>query len=413
MQLPHQDAVFKLDGAPNYDVNNPLGSLLVAIARCDFAAGRESYLFDSVHYLVPFSKLELYEGSDGSGVIDPRHQDNKEDFQKQNLRGYTSTDTFIARGWAIAGGKPVPFLRFEYNGEADSVLARKGQFRLGNTVRLWLKIGSVSAGEPLTVPRNDRTGRYEIEIWGYAGADLASVLMPDGRAAVRDGFIIARPDLIRGSATDFAREALSGKAVASVAPDATMHPLRPLHIQLAWSDSRGSLWDSQDGRNYDYEFSMVVRGLDNYLEVGTSHNPHGGTGRLEYRNLLSNYFGHRGSNELGRNLQPWNFDAHGSKDHNGRFEPFMAVDYMDLHVLGGDSGIGLHRHRDNSEIFFVSRGRGLMVVGDWCKMPQRDRAFEVRTLREGHFAALRGGQLHALMNATDEPMQLLMFGGYD
>jgi len=91
----------------------------------------------------------------------------------------------------------------------------------------------------------------------------------------------------------------------------------------------------------------------------------------------------------------------------------MAVDYMDLHLLHGDSGIGLHRHRDNSEVFYVSRGRGLMVIGDWCKMPQRDRAFELRTLREGHFAMLKGGQLHALLNVTDEPMQLLMFGGYD
>jgi hypothetical protein len=55
-----------------------------------------------------------------------------------------------------------------------------------------------------------------------------------------------------------------------------------------------------------------------------------------------------------------------------------------------------------------------MVVGDWCKMPQRESCFEVRALRSGHFAVLKGGgNLHGSMNATDEDIALLMFGGYD
>jgi hypothetical protein len=59
------------------------------------------------------------------------------------------------------------------------------------------------------------------------------------------------------------------------------------------------------------------------------------------------------------------------------------------------------------------QGRGFMVVGDWCKMPQCERSFEIRTLLPGHFAMLKGGNLHGLMNATDEDMHLFMFGGYD
>jgi hypothetical protein len=54
-----------------------------------------------------------------------------------------------------------------------------------------------------------------------------------------------------------------------------------------------------------------------------------------------------------------------------------------------------------------------MVVGDWCKMPERDRCLEVRTLESGHLAMLKGGNLHALMNPTDEPLSLFMCGGYD
>jgi Mannose-6-phosphate isomerase len=91
----------------------------------------------------------------------------------------------------------------------------------------------------------------------------------------------------------------------------------------------------------------------------------------------------------------------------------MAVDYMDLHILKPECGIGLHRHRDNQEVFLMLEGRAYMVIGDWCKMPQRERSFEVRSLRAGHFAMLKGGNLHGLMNATDEDIQLFMFGGYD
>ena len=53
------------------------------------------------------------------------------------------------------------------------------------------------------------------------------------------------------------------------------------------------------------------------------------------------------------------------------------------------------------------------VESTGCKMPQRERLFEVRTLRAGHFAMLKGGNLHGLMNATDEDIHLFMFGGYD
>jgi mannose-6-phosphate isomerase-like protein (cupin superfamily) len=198
-----------------------------------------------------------------------------------------------------------------------------------------------------------------------------------------------------------------------VAPDSTMHPILPLLIEVAWSDMDERVWDSKGGSNYHYEFNMMLRGWDNFLGTGISPNPHGGIGFLEYRNLVSNYGRYAGSGELQRQLQPWNFNAFGSKNHNNATEPFMAVDYMDLHILKPEGGIGLHRHRDNQEVFLMLEGRAYMVIGDWCKMPQRERSFEVRTLRAGHFAMLKGGNLHGLMNATDEDIQLFMFGGYD
>jgi mannose-6-phosphate isomerase-like protein (cupin superfamily) len=190
----------------------------------------------------------------------------------------------------------------------------------------------------------------------------------------------------------------------------------PLHVELAWANFEQSIWDSQNGANYHYEFNMIQRGWDQYLQVGISPTPHGGFGFLEFRNLLSNYFGFRGSGELSRQLEWWNLDAFGRKVLEGqgqRQEDFLAVEYMDLHILKPDCGIGLHRHRDNQEVFLMMAGRGYMVIGDWCKLPARERCFEVRTLKSGSLALLKGGNLHGLMNATDEDISLFMFGGYD
>ncbi len=238
---------------------------------------------------------------------------------------------------------------------------------------------------------------------------------PKAKSAFDRGEIITRTDLINGSPTDFNRDVVSALDMRKISPNNAMHPILPLHLELAWADITEQFWDSQDGNNYHYEFNMIVRGWDNYLEVGISPNPHGGIGFLEYRNLLSNYFKFANSGELGRQLESWNLDAFSNKvlDGAGRSEPFFAVDYMDLHIMRPECGIGLHRHRDNQEIFFMIDGRGLMVIGDWAKFPNRERCFEIRTLRSGYFAMLKGGNLHGLMNVTDENASLFMFGGYD
>ena len=101
----------------------------------------------------------------------------------------------------------------------------------------------------------------------------------------------------------------------------------------------------------------------------------------------------RARGELSRELEPWNFDAHGNKGHqSGDRENFMTVDYMDLHVLEPACGIGLHRHRDNQEIFFMLEGEGIMVIGDWADSGRRTRSFEVRRLRAGPLRDAQGWQ---------------------
>ena len=64
------------------------------------AAERHFYLTDHLQYLVPFSHLDMAgpQGSDAD-VLDPARQDSKTDFQKQNVRDFVITDTYLLRGW--------------------------------------------------------------------------------------------------------------------------------------------------------------------------------------------------------------------------------------------------------------------------------------------------------------------------
>jgi mannose-6-phosphate isomerase-like protein (cupin superfamily) len=86
---------------------------------------------------------------------------------------------------------------------------------------------------------------------------------------------------------------------------------------------------------------------------------------------------------------------------------------MDLHLVEPSAIIGVHRHRDNPEAFLLMDGKALMVMADWEQRPDRERAFEIRTMKPGDLSLVKGGQMHALINNLDEKTLLFMFGGYD
>lgn len=419
MEIVSTDTVLKVPPGttPNYDQNNPLLKLLKLMENVQLAAEREYYLMEHANYLFPFDSLKLYgPAQPDSDQLDPRYQDNKTNFQKQNVQDFFTSDTFLVRGYARVDNWTGPFLRISYRGGPDSQLSKATGHDLGSSIKLWLKVGNASLGgnEFLKVPYNPISHRYEIEIWGYPYNNLRTRLDSKGQRSFDCGELIARTDLVQGSISDFERGNIpNDSSMFNAYPEHTMHPILPLPIELAWADSSEQFWDSHYGNNYRYVFSMIIRGWDNYLKVGMSKNPHGGVGFLEYRNLLSNYPPFDHSNELDRTLEYWNFDAYGNKSHDSAQEKFMAIDYIDMHILKANCGIGLHRHRDNQEIFMMLDGQGFMAVGDWCKIPDRERCIEIRTLQAGHFSILKSGNLHALMNPSDEDMTLLMFGGYD
>jgi hypothetical protein len=396
---------------PEYDRANPLLKVFSLIEGLRFAAGREFYSPDQIHYLFPFQSLELY-GPSHLGSLDPRQQDQKEDFQKQNVKSVTYGAERLSRGWVVGDSWSTPFLRMTYRGGPDTRLSELAEHRLGDHIKVWVKVGNFAMTQPIVVPYHPETHRYTVELWGDPKVDLRGVLDSGGLEALDRGELVVRPDLIHGHPVDFVRERLEGVSVRDVSPDCTMHPVRPLTVELAWSDLNERVWDTVDGVNHRYRFGMALRGWDNFLKVGRSQHPHGGPGSLEYRDLFTNYFGGLSLEELSHDVHSWQFDARGHKGGSGR-ESFFAVNYMNLNLVRPGGGIGLHRHRDSSEAFFAARGRGLMVTGDWCKYPDRDRALEVRQLREGHMTLIHGGQLHGLLNPTDEDLTLFTIGAYD
>lgn len=421
--------------SPNYVKNNPLWRVVESVESVELACGFERYLSDSLQHLFAIRSLALYgPAGDQWQVLDPRGQDNKNDFQKQNIRELILNGVSVVRGYARAGSWAGSFMRIAFQPPPDSPLAAGQGVTLEPSLRLWLKVGSQQSQSLLVVPYHQTSHRYEIELWGYTGPDLRADLDLKGRAAFDRGELLARPDLVKGTVQDFEgpefdalRDALKGQGrpieLVDHVPDHSMHPLIPLRLELAWSDPSGQRWDNRGGQNYRLMFGMLLRGWRSYLAGGVSSNPHGGVGTLEFRNLFSNYFAHESKRkqlfggdvlpELGRDVDTFNFNAVGNKPGQPTREAFLAVDYMDLHILRPGCGIGIHRHRDNQEVFMLLTGRARMVTGDWADWPDRDRAFEVRSMLPGDLALIKGGQLHSLINSLDENITLFMFGGYD
>src|SRR5437879_223039 len=158
----------------DYKVNNPLARLMSLLQQIDFSAERESYLANLAQYLIPYDYLELYGPADGQWAeTDPRKEDNKEDFQKQNVRDFRCTDTWVARGWATThtDSNPDdkdtwtgPFLFLSYRGGPDSKLSQTAAHKLGDKIKLGLNLrGSGSAPFFLYVPYNPLRHHYEFE----------------------------------------------------------------------------------------------------------------------------------------------------------------------------------------------------------------------------------------------------------
>ena len=221
MQIAHADEVIRVDPgtSPNYSTGNPLQKLLGLVQRLPLAAEREHYWPASLQHLIPFERLELYgPNSPNTDVLDPRQQDDKQDFQKQNLRDFDAGDTTVTRGWVTAGDWTGPFLHLSYRGGPDSQLSQLASGQLGETIKLWLQVGDAAVPEPVPAPYNETSDRYEVEFWGY-GSDHQALRQQLDRGELR-----LAPNLVPGSPQEFAREAIAGQDLRQVAPANAITP---------------------------------------------------------------------------------------------------------------------------------------------------------------------------------------------
>ena len=102
MDIVHTDSVFRVEPGtpPNYNKGNSLLALMNVLESTELACDREWYLRDHLQYLFPYEYLELYgPQGDDANILDPAQQDNKTDFQKQNIKSFRTSSTYVIRGW--------------------------------------------------------------------------------------------------------------------------------------------------------------------------------------------------------------------------------------------------------------------------------------------------------------------------
>ena len=134
-------------------------------------------------------RLELYGPSaPDTDILDPTQQDNKNDFQKQNVKDFRATDTHLIRGLVTAGDWTGLFVRLSYRGGPDSKLSQLANHKLKDKIKLFLKVNNGNSAI-VTVPYNETSDRYEVEIWGYPGNDLRNLfnLSPKAKSAFDPG----------------------------------------------------------------------------------------------------------------------------------------------------------------------------------------------------------------------------------
>ncbi len=78
-----------------------------------------------------------------------------------------------------------------------------------------------------------------------------------------------------------------------------------------------------------------------------------------------------------------------------------TVTYVSLAWLQPGQSYEPHKHEDHEEIYYIIRGRGRIRVGN-----------EYREFRDGDAIYIPEGEVHEIINDSDEMVEFLAFGGY-
>ncbi len=375
-----------LQPVPDFDNDNPIVTLTQTARSVPLAAGHEQYHLDSLHYLFP---LESF----GIPADDPTLATDGRNSTKQALRRYKLGDYSLVKGWVNYGGGRRNFLNIGYR--CDST---------GNTfageVRLTLGVGTLRHELPMGYDRG--TGCYQLEIWAVQPASEAA-LPGSLRALARDGRLVLDETALPGNPLDYVAERLQGTLWDVGDPDDINHPLRPAGLTLTFHDSHGRV----DGP-HKVAFKMVRRGYDAFRTRRWGNNPHAGTGST--RGTVFYIAGNAEPDGILRSVEPGEPLADGSPAPAAVTERFYTAKYMMLVEFGPSASIGVHRHTDYMDSFWVFRGSGMAVVADAVPIDGTEQTVELRRLRAFEGFIARPGQMHGMLRDTGEELEIFAFG---
>ena len=101
----------------------------------------------------------------------------------------------------------------------------------------------------------------------------------------------------------------------------------------------------------------------------------------------------------------WIEHCHGGKDSIHFFRIFESKDFesncsfVDRSILPPGSSIGLHKHGQNEEMYFIIEGRGIMTVDG-----------EEREVKEGYVVLNKANGTHGLRNESNKDLKILVIG---
>ena len=78
-----------------------------------------------------------------------------------------------------------------------------------------------------------------------------------------------------------------------------------------------------------------------------------------------------------------------------------AITYVSLAWLQPGLSYEPHKHEDHEEVYYIIKGRGKIRVGK-----------DIKEFRDGDVIYIPEGEIHEIINDSDEMVEFLAFGGY-
>ncbi len=365
----------KLPAQPDYDRDNPIATLTQRAKSIALAAGPDLYVADSLHYIFPLASFGL--PSEDPALATDGRASTKEALRSYRLGGY-----YLVKGLVNFGGSRRNFLRIGSTGPLANAAAVEVQL---NDVR-----------------RQTRMHAGAVEFWNLS-SDAVDSLPDTVRHAVKDGGVVLDAAFPPGNPLDYQPSRVKGTIWDAGDRNDINHPLRAVKIRLRFLDSGGKTLASHEAA-----FKMIRRGFDSFRSSRWSNNAHGGTGSIESTVFYVSEF--NDPDHILRDVAAGRPLSNGEAAPASAIERFFPAKYMQYIRFGPSASIGIHRHKDFLDAFWVTKGSGMGVLLDAQPFGGAEPTAELRRLRAFEGMIVRPGQMHGILRDTDEPLEMFAFG---